>query len=69
MGGYRDALLLSGHKYSLSLVDKNYKEVMPIDLGSRTVIAENGKPEDKAPNTIKVENGKAVITVKDQFND
>lgn len=69
MGGYRDALLLADHKYSLTLVDKNYQEVMPIKLGSRTVIAENGKPEGKAPNVIKEENGQAVISVKNQFND
>lgn len=69
IGGYRDALLLSEHQYSISLVDKDYKEVMPIKLGSRTVIAENGKPEGKAPNVIKEVNGSAVISVKNQFND
>lgn len=69
MGGYRDGLLLSDHQYSISLVDENYNEVMPISLGSRTVIAENGKPEGKAPNVIKQENGQAVIYVKNQFND
>lgn len=69
MGGYRDGLLLADHQYVISLVDKDYKEIMPIKLGSRTVIAENGKSEGKAPNKIRELNGQAVISVQDQFNN
>lgn len=69
MGGYWDADLTTGHSYVMSLVDENHDQLIKIDLGSRTTIAENGKPIGKAPNIINKVGDDAVITIRDQFNN
>lgn len=69
MGGYQNAALQTGHDYVMSLVDANHNQLIKIDLGSRNIIAENGKPKDKAPNVINKVNDEAIITIRDQFNN